>query len=146
MNLLGQKRIAAHIMKVGKTRVKLNPEKLEDVSEALTKEDVRALIKSGAIIKRPASGNSRGRVRAKNAQKKKGRRRGGGKREGTKKARNPPKKKWMNKIRAIRDELKMMREQKEITASEYRKLYLQAKGNLFTSRRHLHEHIERMNK
>jgi large subunit ribosomal protein L19e len=50
----------------------------------------------------------------------------------------------MGKIRAIRDELKKMREGKEITPTEYRVLYVQAKGNLFQSRRHLREQIERM--
>ena len=144
MNLKSQKRLAASIMKVGKTRVKINPKRIEDVNEALTKDDVRALISDNAITKKPKQGISRGRVRLKNAQKKKGRRRGKGKREGTLKARTPKKRAWINKIRAIRDELKKMRAEASLTATEYRDLYLKAKGNLFQSRRHIHEYIERV--
>jgi len=144
MNLSGKRRIAAAVLKSGATRVKFNPERLEDISEALTKDDIRSLIKSGAIIRIPKIGISRGRARLRQAQKLKGRHKGHGKRKGTSKARTPSKRRWINKIRAIRDELKKMRQAKDITPNEYRTLYLQAKGNLFQSRRHLREQIERM--
>jgi large subunit ribosomal protein L19e len=144
MNLTSQRRLAAQVMKIGATRVKFNVERLEDVSEALTRDDVRGLVKSGAIEERPKTGISRGRARLKKAQKLKGRHKGAGKRKGRMKARTPAKRAWISKIRAIRDELKNMRQAKEITAAEYRKLYVQAKGNLFQSRRHLKEQIERM--
>jgi large subunit ribosomal protein L19e len=144
MTFEGPRRLAGAIMKVGTTRVKFDPARLEEVSEALTKDDIRSLIKSGAITKDPKKGISRGRARAKKKQKLKGRSKGVGRRGGTAKARTPAKKKWMNKIRAIRDELRMMREKKEITPTEYRKLYLQSKGNMFQSRRHLREQIGRM--
>jgi len=144
MNLSGQRRLAARLLKVGQTRVKFNPERIEDIDEALTKDDIRALISSGALVKKQKKGISRGRAREKKAQQKKGRRRGSGKRKGTVNARVPKKRAWISKIRAIRDELKKMRETGDLTASEYRRLYLQAKGNLFQSRRHLHEHIQRI--
>ncbi|MFH1056038.1 MAG: 50S ribosomal protein L19e [Candidatus Altiarchaeota archaeon] len=144
MTFEGPRRLAGAIMKVGRTRVKFDPARLEEVSEALTKDDIRSLIKSGAIKKDPKRGISRGRARARKKQKLKGRSKGMGRRGGTAKARTPEKKKWMNKIRAIREELRMMREKKEITPTEYRKFYLQAKGNLFQSRRHLREQIGRV--
>ena len=144
MNLNGQRRLAAQVMKCGATRVKFDPERLEEVSEAITKDDIRGLVKSGAITERPITGISRGRFRAKRKQKLKGRRKGAGKRGGKAGARTPKKKKWMGKIRAIRDELKKMRQSKEIDATAYRKLYVQAKGNVFLSRRHLREQIGRM--
>jgi ribosomal protein L19E len=37
-----------------------------------------------------------------------------------------------------------MKDDKEITVSEYRRYYRQAKGNLFNSRRHLRELVGRM--
>jgi large subunit ribosomal protein L19e len=144
MNLAGQRRLAAQIMKVGVGRVKFNPERQEEVSEALTRDDIRALIKSGAISKKPEVGVSRGRARARERQKKRGRGRGGGHRKGTAKARTPKKRAWISMIRAVRDELRKMRSNGEITPSEYRRLYVQAKGNLFTSRRHLREQVQRM--
>jgi large subunit ribosomal protein L19e len=131
-------------MKIGETRVKFNPERLQDSSEALTKDDIRGLIKSGAIIKKPVTGISRGRARLRDLKKIKGRHKGSGSRKGKSGARTPKKKKWANKIRAIRDELKKMRQNKEVSPTQYRKLYVQAKGNLFLSRRHLREQIERM--
>lgn len=144
MNLKSHRRMAAAVTGAGQTRIRFNPERLEDVSGALTKDDIRGLLKSGAITVKPETGISRGRARARKKAKLKGRHSGMGKREGRSKARTPAKRKWINKIRAIRDELSMMREKKEITPTEYRKLYRQAKGNLFLSRRHLREQIGRM--
>ncbi|MBN2014097.1 MAG: 50S ribosomal protein L19e [Candidatus Altiarchaeota archaeon] len=144
MNLVGQKRIASEILDVGVNRVKIDPEMQEDVSKAITRDDIRHHIATGAITAKPKRGISTGRVRKRTAQKKKGRRTGHGRRSGTKNARRPSKETWMSKIRALRDELKKMKENKDITATEYRKLYGQVKGNLFHSRRHLREHIERL--
>ena len=144
MNLNSQRRLAAQVMGIGETRVRFNPERLEEVQEALTKDDIRSLVKSGAIAEKAVTGISRGRARVRQKQRNKGRSKGAGRRSGTAKARTPSKRQWMNKIRAIRDELKKMRLSKELSATEYRKLYRQAKGNLFSSRRHLREQIERM--
>lgn len=144
MNLRNQRRLAAEILKAGATRVVFNKERLEDAGEAITREDIRLLIKNGVISVKPLKGNSRGRIREKAAQKKKGRGRGHGSRKGTKNARTPSKKAWVNKIRALRDELRKMKEEKKIDESMYRKLYRQSKGNLFHSRRHVREHVERM--
>lgn len=144
MNLSSQRRMAAQLLKVGENKVKFDSERSEDIQEALTKDDIRALIKSKAITKKPVVGNSKARIKKKVEAKKRGRRKGHGRREGSVNARVHKKVRWMTKIRAIRDELKKMRDSKEISDSEYRKLYLQAKGNLFQSRRHLHEYIKRM--
>lgn len=144
MNLRTQKRIASKVLKVGVTRVLINSEFEEDVSEAITREDIRILISKGAISARPKKGVSKGRARARNKQKRKGRRKGQGSRGGTKGARTPKKRSWITKIRAIRDELQKLKEGGLVNESVYRKLYRQAKGNLFHSRRHLREYVERM--
>lgn len=146
MNLKNQRRMAADLMKVGQNRVKFNPERMEEVSEALTREDVRYLISSGAITKKPVKGNSRGRIKARQKQKKKGKQRGQGSRKGSVKTRVGGKRAWITKIRAIRDELRKIREENEIEDGQYRALYLKAKGNLFHSRRHLREYVGRMKK
>lgn len=130
-------------MDVGVNRVQFNTERLNEIAEAITRDDIRALIKDESITKKPAKGNSRGRLRAILAQKKKGRRRGYGHRTGSKTARTPRKKTWISKIRAIRDELRKMKSAGQINEKQYRKLYRQAKGNMFHSRRHLRESIER---
>ena len=144
MNLRNQKKLAADILKVGINRVYINPEMTEEVGKAITRDDIRYHIAVGNISAIPKKGISRGRHRKKMQQMKKGRQRGHGHRSGTKKAREPKKEAWMRKVRALRDELRKMKENKEIDDKIYRKAYRQIKGNLFHSRRHLREHVERM--
>ena len=95
MNLRGQRRLAAEIMKVGSNKVKFNSERMEEVSEALTRDDIRSLINSGAITKKQETGVSRGKARDRKKQKLRGRRRGDGHRQGTAKARTPKKRYWI---------------------------------------------------
>ncbi len=144
MNLLSQKRIAADVMGIGTSRVVINPEMVDDVSKAITRDDIRRCISIGAISLNPVKGNSRARFKKRAEQKKKGRMRGPGHNTGKIGARVKKKKTWIGKIRAIRDELRKMKDEKSISESEYRKLYRQGKGNLFHSRRHVREHIERI--
>ncbi|OYT25943.1 MAG: 50S ribosomal protein L19e [Candidatus Altiarchaeales archaeon ex4484_96] len=146
MNLRSQKRMAAKLLGVGTGRVKIDPESLEDVSRAITRDDIRFYINNNLITAKQKKGVSKGRLRHKKKQKNLGRRRGHGHRSGTLNARNNSKRRWINKIRALRKELRRLKSEGEINESEYRRLYLQAKGNLFNSRRHLREHIERMHK
>ncbi|MFC2162937.1 50S ribosomal protein L19e [Candidatus Altiarchaeota archaeon] len=144
MNLTSQRNIAAKILKVGTNKVRFDPERAEEVSEALTREDIRYLIGSGAIKALQNKGISKGRGRKEKARKAKGRGKGHGKRSGTANARSNQKTLWIGKIRAIRDELKKMREEEVIDRALYRTLYRQATGNYFQSRRHLREHVERL--
>ena len=146
MNLKSQKRLAAQILGVGENRVRIDPQMQEEVSKAITREDIRYHIATHAITAKQKKGISSGRLHERQEQKRKGRRKGMGHRKGTKNARTPKKQVWMSKIRAIRDELRTMKDSEEVNVSEYRKLYNQAKGNLFHSRKHLKEHVERMSK
>ena len=142
MNLTSQKRLAAEVLGVGVNRVWIDPERLEDVSKAITRDDIKHYIANGAIAAQEKKGISRGRFKERLIQKKKGRGKGHGRRSGTKGARTPKKEVWMKKVRALRDELKKMKKERKIDESSYRKFYRQIKGNLFHSRRHLREHIE----
>ncbi len=81
------KEIAAGLLKVGKKKIWIDPEEAESVKEAITKDDIRELIKNGIIKKRKEGEQSRGRARKIEKQKKKGRRKGHGSRKGTAKAR-----------------------------------------------------------
>lgn len=137
MNLKVQKRIASELLKCGGDRVWFNPDELELVSKAITRQDVRNLINKGIIKKKQDAGVSRGRAREVMNKKKKDRRVGHGSRRGTKNARFPKKKKWMIKIRAQRKVLRVMRDAGEITRNLYRKLYLMAKGGVFRSKNHM---------
>ncbi|MEN4016955.1 MAG: 50S ribosomal protein L19e [Methanobacterium sp.] len=137
MNLTTQKRLAADILKVGENRVWIDPEKTEEVSKAITRENVKQLINSRAIMAKPQKGISSYRSKKIAAQKKKGRRKGHGSIKGAKGARNPKKEKWMTTIRALRTDLKYMRENREINRTTYRKLYKMAKGGAFRSKSYM---------
>jgi large subunit ribosomal protein L19e len=115
----------------------MDPNRLEDISEAVTRADVRKLIVSGAINKAQKVGVSRFRARYRAAQKKKGRRRGAGHRKGASFARLPRKVRWMQRIRPIRARLKDLRDSGAIDRTVYRILYMQAKGGMFHNRAHL---------
>lgn len=136
-----RKRIAARLLKRSIKRVKLDPAQLEDIKEALTKADIRGLIKDGAIRGVPKKGVSRGMARKKHLKKRKGQLRGHGRRKGKATARTPAKRAWMNRVRLQRRVLRELRESKRIDPATYRQLYLKSKGGFFRSRRHLNIYI-----
>ncbi len=141
MKLTTQKRLAAQVMGVGVSRVWIDPEFEDEVSLAITKDDIRRLIDEGAIQVKQKTGVSRGRARFKQAQKRKGQRRGPGRRKGKYTAKISRKERWMMKIRPLRKELKRLRDEGRITRKVYRMLYLKAKGNAFRNTAHLRTYI-----
>lgn len=142
MNLKTQRRIAANLLKVGTNKVKFDEDKLNDIKEALTKEDIRGLIKEKAITAKPEKGISSFRFRKLRAQKKKGRRREEGSREGRRKARLPRKRAWILKVRTQRKFAKSLRKKELITSKIHRTLIRQIKGNFFRSKRHIKLYLE----
>ncbi len=141
MNLKNQRRIAAELLKCGVNRVWIDPNRIEDASDAITRGDVRTLINSGAVYAKQKQGISRGRAEHTRAQKRKGRQTGQGSRRGRKGARKPKKERWIQAIRPIRKKLKELRDTGKIDSATYRKYYLQAKGGVFKSRPHLESHM-----
>ncbi|EHP87744.1 50S ribosomal protein L19e [Methanotorris formicicus] len=137
MDVSVQRRMAADILKCGLDRVWVDPEKLDLVKAAITKDDIRALIKDGVIKKKQKKGISSARTKKLKEQKRKGRRRGPGSRRGAKGARTPKKERWMNTIRPLRKLLKEFRDNGTIDRGTYRKLYRMAKGGAFRSRSHM---------
>ena len=142
MNLNAQRRMAAEILKCGENRVYFDPYLIEDIKMAITREDIRNLVKEGIMQKKYKKGISNYRKKEQHERKKKGLGRGLGKRKGTKGARTPKKRIWIKKIRPIRRELKKMRERKLITPTTYRKLYRNAKGGMFNSVSQLNRYIK----
>ncbi|MEM0057839.1 MAG: 50S ribosomal protein L19e [Candidatus Bathyarchaeia archaeon] len=132
-NLRSQRRLAAQILKVGEERVWIDPNRIEDVEAAITREEIRKLIHEGVIKPLKEKGVSRARARVIHEKKKKGLRRGPGSRSGAAGAKVSKKEAWMNKIRALRRRLRELKAQKVITESTYRKLYVMAKSGRFAS-------------
>lgn len=97
MKLTTQKRIAAQILKTGINRVYLDPEKISDIKEAITKSDIRGLINSGVIRAKSKQGISSFRFKQLKKQKRKGRKSGHGSRKGKQTARLSRKESWIQK-------------------------------------------------
>jgi large subunit ribosomal protein L19e len=142
MKLNTQKRLAADILDCSPQRVWFDDERLADIKEAITKVDIKSLIKDKAIAKKPIKSISKVRARVRKKQKSAGKRRGHGKRKGKENARSPRKEVWVNHIRAQRNLLKLMKEKGKITTQVYRNLYEKSKGGFFRSRKHLKLYIE----
>lgn len=132
-----QRRLAGQIMKCGKNRIKFDPNSLENIKEAITKSDVRSLIKNGLISKRRSLSTSRFWAKKIRKQKIKGRRRGFGSRKGKKTARLEQKKAWINKIRLQRTFIKSLKDKSMITTTDYHEIYMKSKGGFFRNLRHL---------
>jgi large subunit ribosomal protein L19e len=145
VNLSNQRRVAATLLKCGVNRVWINPNQIEEVAYAVTREDVRNLIKAGYIKARQKQGSSKGRIKFAQAQKAKGKRKGQGSRKGGKYARFPRKRRWIATIRPIRAQLRELKEQNLIERNIYRKYYMYAKGGMYKSKGHLMSHLKAEN-
>ena len=140
--LSNQKRIAAEVLNVGMSRVWLDPDKITDVANAITREDIRGLIQEGTVKARQAQGISRGRARGNDIKRKKGHRTGHGNRKGGKHARSPKKLLWMRKIRAQRRTLRELRDDNTLDRTTYRRMYRKAKGGEYRTLSALNSQIE----
>ena len=142
MDVKFQRRLAAEILKCGEERVWMDPNALEEIKEAVTRDDIRMLIKRGLIKKKQKKGTSRVRANYLKMQKEKGRRKGHGSRKGRKYARYPRKERWIKTIRPIRATLRDLRDSGMIDRRTYRKFYRWAKGGVYKSRNHLLMHLK----
>ncbi len=143
MELRSQKKVAAKILKCGKSKVWINPARIGDVSQAITSHDIRRLIADGVIVKEQRVGLSNFKKKKIETQKKKGRRKGEGSRKGGYGTRHSRKSEWINKIRAQRSILKEMLEKNDIDKNAYKDLYRKTKGGFFRSRTHLRSYVEK---
>ena len=144
-NLKNQRRMASLVLDCGLDRVWLDPTKAAEISEAITREDIRGLIAEGVIKAKKVKGVSRGRARLVAEKRKYGHRKGPGSRKGKKGARTDSKGLWMKKIRALRRKLKEMRADDSIDKKTYCRFYRKAKGGEFRNVAHLEAHLKTIN-
>jgi large subunit ribosomal protein L19e len=145
MNLRSQRRLAAAILECGVHRVWVDPEMADDVSLAITREEIRKLIHEKAIKALPENSQSRGRARVLAVKKKQGKRIGPGTKKGAKYSVISRKTRWINRIRAQRRKLMDLRDKRIISVNTYRNLYKKAKGGEFRSVAELERYINDRN-
>lgn len=141
VNLRTKRQLVSRILGVGVDRVKFDPTYLDDVADAITRDNIRSLITANVIEIRPIKGTSKGRAHFKKAQRKK---RGTkhGSRKGSRGARVGKKEVYVKRIRAMRHQLKVSKARKEIANESYWKLYKQVNGNQVRNLAHLRSLIE----
>src|SRR3989338_2984201 len=142
---MGQRTMAAKIMKCGESRVWMDPTRVADIDDAITSEDVRRLIKDGGITKKPKKGLSNFRTKKIAAQKKKGRRRNRGSVKGKKGTRLQKKQVWMKTVRSLRKLMVELKATGKIDNRTYRDLYTKSKSGYFRSKSHIMIYLERNN-
>ena len=143
VNLRAKKRLVSRIVGVGVHRVKFDSDHLEDIADAITRDNIRSLITANTIKIKPIIGTSRGRAQYKKIQKRKRGTKQGSK-KGTKGARIARKKLHINKVRALRYRLKVAKDRKEITNNEFWTLYKMIGGNTIRNSAHLRSLIEEL--
>ena len=141
VNLKAKKRLASRVTGVGIHRIKFDSDHLDDVADAITRENIRSLITANTIQIRPFTGTSRGRAQDKKDQKNKRGTKQGSK-QGRKGARVGKKEVYVAKVRALRRLLKIAKDRKELTNLEFWSLYKKVGGNTVRNKAHLRQLME----
>lgn len=132
MNLKNKKKLIARVLKVGVDRVILDQNRMEEIKEAITRQDIKDLKKQGII-----------KMRVKKGKKKKMKRKTK-KRAGSIKKRVKRRKQDYVKItRKLRDYIKNLKGKKEITTEQYKKLRKRIRARDFRDLAHLREAIKK---
>lgn len=131
---LGKKReLTARTLKVGKEKVIFNKERLDEIKEAITKQDIRELLRSNAIFIKEKKGK-------KKIKKRKTRRRDGS----IKKKVNTRKRDYMTITRKLRAFVAEVKKKKIITNDEFRKLRKEIRMKNFKSKSQMKDRLTNM--
>lgn len=135
MNLAKKKQLAARALKVGKGRIVLDEDRLDEIKDAITKQDINELYKSGAIKIREKKGRRK-------IEKRK-RKRGAGK---IKKKLKRRKQKYVRITRKLRGHVKELKKQGIINREIYYDLRKKIKARTFASKNQLKEFLKEIKK
>ena len=134
MSVSTVKRLASELLGAGQNRVRMNPSEIKRVEEALTRQDVLALIQDKIVYAIPVQGRRR---------KEKRRRRGTGARRGAKTINQ--KEEWMVRIRAQRKYLVELVTKKELNPKFKRLIYGKIKSGIFKNKKSVYLYLKENN-
>ncbi|HEB47009.1 MAG TPA: hypothetical protein ENI22_00900 [Candidatus Pacearchaeota archaeon] len=134
MNLSKKKELARRTLGIGKERIIFLESRLEDIKEAITKQDIRDLQKEGAILIRE--------IRGKRKAKKRRNRNTGNIRKKVKRR----KKDYVIMTRKLRKYVSEMKKMGKISKEDVRDTRKKIRNKIFISKSHLKEHINGLKK
>ncbi|MAG79168.1 hypothetical protein CMI40_02220 [Candidatus Pacearchaeota archaeon] len=133
MNLSKKKILATKALKVGKERIVFLQSRLNEIKEAITKQDIRDLINDKAIIVKNIKG------RKKNT-KKKGKKSIGNIRKKV----NKRKKEYVIMTRKLRKYLSEIKKQEKIEKEEVKNIRKKIRNRIFKDKAHLVNYIKKL--
>ena len=130
MNLRNKKNLATNALKVGRERIVFLKERIEEIKDAITKQDIRDLKAEGAIIVKDVSGR-RKNVKRKNAK-------GPG---NIKKKVSKRKQEYVIMTRKLRAYVREMKKQGKLTLEEVKEIRKKIRNKDFKSKANLKLYI-----
>lgn len=130
MNLRSKKQLAAKTFGVGKSRILFVNERIDEIKDAITKQDMRTLQKDGAIIIKEIKGRSA------NVNKKKRRHVGKVRRKV-----NTRKKDYVRLTRKLRQFIADKKQKGEMSNEEIKETRKRIRNKIFKSKAHLKENL-----
>ena len=130
MNLGKKKSLAARTLKIGKERIVFVQSRLDEIKEAITKQDIRDLQKEGAIIIKEIKGRRK--------IKKKSKKRSVG---NIKKKLNKRKQGYVKMTRKLRSYVAEMKKQGKLSKEDVSDIRKKIRNRIFRSKAHLKEYI-----
>jgi len=130
MNLGKKKALAARALKTGKKRIVFIKSRLEDIKEAITKQDIKDLQQDKAILIKDVKGRKKG-VR-KSKKKSVG---------NIRKKINKRKQNYVIMTRKLRKYVVAMKKQGVLNANDIKDIRNKIRNKIFRSKAHLKEHI-----
>lgn len=135
MNLAKKKELAKRTLNVGKERIEFLKSRLEDIKEALTKQDIRDLKKDGAILVKEIKG--RRKVKKKKTRKSVG---------NIRKKVKTRKQDYVIMTRKLRRYVAEMKKQGKLSPEEIKDIRNKIRNRVFKSKAHLKTYIGGLSK
>jgi len=133
MKLENKKELASRALGIGKGRIIFNVNRLSEVKEAITKQDIKDLVADGAIMIREVKGR-------KTIVKSNSRRRAGSVRKKVK----PGKRQYIQKTRRMRAFIKQLRNTEKVSEEVYLLIRKEIRASMFRDIAHLKERLKEL--